>query len=193
MIRAFVAIPIPDNVTRLLTGIQAGLDFGRIVPAENFHITLAYLGEHPEPVIEDVHTLLDTVQPAPIDLRIEGLGVFGGEKPRSLFAEVVPSKPLSTLRKKIRTAARNAGIDLGHEHYHPHITLARFPGNGLVGPEVLDLQAFLSARMGRTKGAFTAEHFILYESRLGSEAPHYMALAKYRSQEDQLKHSLTRM
>lgn len=190
MIRAFVGIRVPDDITRLLTGIQAGLDFGRIVPPQNFHITLAFLGEHPEPMVEDVHSLLDGIRPDPIDLRIEGLGVFGGERPRSLFAEIVPSKPLGTLRKKVRTAAREAGIDLGHEHYHPHITLARFAGNGLVGPEVLDLQAFLSARMGRTRGAFTAEGFTLFESRLGSEAPHYAPLAEYGVPEE-LKHSLT--
>lgn len=178
MIRAFVGIPIPEDLTRMLTGVQAGLDFGRIVPPQNFHITLAYLGEHPEPVIEDVHTLLVNTTPEPMDLDLQGLGVFGGEKPRSLFAEVVPNKPLSTLRKRVRTAAREAGVELGHEHYHPHVTLARF-GSGLVGPEVLDLQAFISARMGRTKGSFTADSYTLFESRLGSEAPHYQPLAEY--------------
>lgn len=183
MIRAFVAIPIPVDLTRMLSGIQAGLEFGRIVPPENFHITLAYLGEHPEPVIEDVHTLLATITPEPLELTIQGLGVFGGEKPRALFAEIVPNKPLSTLRKKVRQAAREAGIDLGHTAYHPHITLARFSGNGLVGPEVLDLQAFISARIGRTSGAFTAQSFTLFQSRLGAEAPHYEPLAEYGSPE----------
>lgn len=178
MIRAFFGIPVPQDVTRVLTGAQAGLDFGRIVPPENFHITLAFLGEHPKPVLEDVHTLLDEIQFDPIDLEIRGLGVFGGEKPRTLFAEVLPSKPLNTLRKRVRTAAREAGIELAHEQYRPHVTLARF-GSGLVGPEVLDLQAFLSARISRTNAVFQATGFALYESRLGSSAPHYSVLADY--------------
>ena len=178
MMRAFVGILIPPEITRMLTGVQVGLKHGRLVPPENFHITLAFLGEQPEPVIEDVHTLLDGIHPEEIELNIEGLGVFGGEKPRLLFAEIVPNKALSALRKRVRTAAREAGIELEHSRYHPHVTLARF-GSGLVGPDVIDLQQFISARMARTKGAFTAQGFSLFESRLGSEAPHYSVLAEY--------------
>jgi 2'-5' RNA ligase len=180
MIRAFVGIPVPAEITRMLTGVQIGLKHGRLVPPENFHITLAFLGEHPEPNIEDVHTLLDGIHPEEIHLEINGLGVFGGEKPRLLFAEVVPNKALNTLRKRVRTAAREAGIDLEHSRYHPHITLARF-GSGLIGGDVFDLQQFISARMARTRGAFTAAGFNLFESRLGSEAPHYSVLAGYGS------------
>ncbi len=179
MIRAFVAIPVPQEITRMLTGVQARLEVGRLVPPENFHITLAYLGEYPEPVIEDVHTLMVGIEPEAIHLQIEGLGVFGGEKPRLLFAEVVPNKTLSMLRKRVRSAARDAGIKLEHSRYHPHITLARF-GSGLVGGDVLDLQQFISARMVRAKGSFTATGFSLYESRLGSHAPHYSTLSNYR-------------
>ena len=178
MIRAFFGIPVPPEVTRMLTGVQAGLDFGRIVPPENFHITLTFLGEHPEPVLEDVHTLLDGFRFDPVDVEIRGLGVFGGEKPRTLFAEVLPSKPLSAMRKRVRTAARQAGIELAHEQYRPHVTLARF-SNGLMGQDVLDLRAFLSARMARTNATFRATGFNLYESRLGSSAPHYTVLAEY--------------
>lgn len=178
MIRAFFGIPIPPDVTRMLTGVQAGLDFGRIVPPENFHITLAFLGEHPEPVLEDVHTLLDGFRFDPVDVVIRGLGVFGGEKPRSVFAEVTPSRALTAVRKRVRTAAREAGIELAREQYRPHVTLARF-GTGLVGPDVLELQAFISARMGRSSADFQMTGFNLYESRLGSSAPHYDVLAEY--------------
>ena len=82
MMRAFVGILIPPEITRMLTGVQVGLEHGRLVPPESFHSTLASLGEQPEPVIEDVHTLLDGIHPEEIELNIEGLGVFGGEKPR---------------------------------------------------------------------------------------------------------------
>lgn len=162
----------------MLTGAQTGLEIGRLVPPQNFHITLAYLGEHPEPVVEDVHTMLDGTRSPAIDIRLEGLGVFGGGKPRSLFAEVQRNRDLSALRKRVRTAARSAGIELEHQQYHPHVTLARF-GGGLVGEDVAMLQAFISARIARVRGAFQADLFHLYESRLGSEAPTYTPLADY--------------
>ncbi|MEL7000577.1 MAG: RNA 2',3'-cyclic phosphodiesterase [Pseudomonadota bacterium] len=178
MIRAFLAIPVPEEITRMLTGIQVGLDFGRIVPPQNFHITLVYLGEHPEPVLEDLHTLLDGAGGQPIEIRIEGLGVFGSARPRSLFAEVAPNKDLGGLRKRVRNAARGAGIELEQGQYRPHVALARF-GNGLVGEDAAKLQAFISARISRVHGNFEAEMFHLYESRLGSEAPTYTPLADY--------------
>lgn len=162
----------------MLTGAQAGLEIGRLVPPENFHITLAFLGDRTRPVLEDLHTLLDGMRPEAMELQISGLGVFGGEKPRLLYADVVPNKALSTLRKRVRTAARDAGIELEHSRFHPHITLARF-GSGLVGGDAVDLQQFISARMARVQGAFTAGGFCLYESRLGSDAPYYEALAEY--------------
>ena len=176
--RAFLAIPVPPDITRMLTGAQVGLEVGRLVPPENFHITLAFLGDHPRPVLEDLHSLLDGMHVEAMELRISGLGVFGGEKPRLLFAEVLPNRPLSTLRKRVRTAAREAGIELEHSRYHPHITLARF-GSGLIGGDVVELQQFISARMARVQGTFTTKGFSLYESRLGSDAPHYESLADY--------------
>jgi len=178
MIRAFVGIPLPAEVARMLEAAQAGLPAGNAVPPENFHLTLAFLGEHQEPVIEDVHHELEAIRAEPVTVEIQGLGTFGDAAPRILHADVAPEAGLSALRKKVRRAARDGGIELEHEKFHPHITLARL-GKRILPEDAEALRAFISRRIGRVSGQFEADQFCLYESRLGRNGPVYSVLAEY--------------
>ena len=177
MIRAFVGIGMPDDVAAMLAGALVGLDVGNPVPAENFHLTLAFLGEHPLPVLEDVADALSQITSGAFDLDIKGLGTFGSA-PRILFAEVAPSRELSDLRKRTRRAAAAGGVELAHERYRPHVTLARM-GQGLVGEEAERLRAHIARRMGQVKAHFRVTGFTLYESRLGRSGPIYSALEDF--------------
>ena len=112
MIRAFVGLPVPREIARDLEAAQAGLPVGNPVASENFHITLAFLGEHQSPVIEDVHHALTPIVAPEVAIDISGLGTFGNAAPRILFAGVQPSPALGELRKKVRRAAREAGAEL---------------------------------------------------------------------------------
>lgn len=178
MIRAFIGLEVPDDVTRILVGAQAGLSIGRHVPPENLHLTLAFLGQQRAPMLEDVHDALQGITADAISVRLSGLGVFGGLAPRTLFAEVAPDPALTSLRKKVNRAVSQSGIHMPHERFHPHITLARF-GQGLCGPDALELQAFISRRMAQVRGQFIAPAFQMFESRLGGEGASYEVLASY--------------
>lgn len=178
MIRAFVGLPLPEHAADAMILGQAGLDVGRLVPRENFHLTLAFLGERPKPVLEDLHGLLDGISMPSITIHARGLDMFGGDRPRALFADVVPNDDLTRLRKRVRQAARHASIELDHERFRPHITLARFsPG---MGPEErAALDGHISRRMHRVDATFTVDHFALFQSHLGRKGPHYDVLAEY--------------
>ena len=178
MIRAFVGLGVDDLLCATLETAQNGLTFGRIVEPENFHLTLAFLGEQSDAVLQEVHHELDRVRAAPLDLNVHGLGVFGGAKPRVLFAEVAPDPGLNDLRKKVRGAVRKAGLELEHQRFHPHITLARF-GKGLIPDEAAALDAVIAKRIQGVRGRLRAESFQLYESRLSRAGPVYDILADY--------------
>lgn len=177
MIRAFVGIAVTGPVSGTLAAAQVGLDVGNPVPPENFHVTLAFLGEHPEPLIGDVADALAMIGARAFDIEIRGLGTFG-TAPRILFAEVVPSPPLSDLRKRVRRAAAEGGVTLPHERYHPHVTLARL-GRGVIGEEAERLQAHIARRYGMVTGHFRAMGFTLFESHLGRSGPIYTPMADY--------------
>lgn len=179
MIRAFVGIPLPEAVADELEAAQAGMPAGREVPHENMHITLAFLGEHPEPVIEEAHHALDAVRCPGFALRIEGLGMFGGARPRVLFAEVPPEPGLTRLHRKVLRAVHQAGMELARQRFHPHVTLARFGSDGLRGEEAAEMQGFLARRIALRAGPFEVEQFVLYRSHLGRAGPIYEPLAEY--------------
>lgn len=179
MIRSFVGIPLPDEVAEALVAAQAGMPSGREVPYDNFHITLAFLGEQPEPVAEEAHHALDAVHAPGFSLRIEGLGMFGGARPRVLFAEVLPDPGLTRLHRKVLRAVHQAGIELERRRFRPHVTLARFGNDGLRGEDAAEMQAFVARRVGLRAGPFEVEHFVLYRSYLGRAGPIYEPLAEY--------------
>ena len=178
MIRAFVAIPLPDEVVSALNAAQAGLPAGRPVAPENLHITVAFLGEHPEPLVEDVHFALDDIRAPAFELTLDGLGLFGGDRPRALYAEVRPEPMLSHLREKVLQAARSAGLRLDRARYNPHVTLARF-NNGLKGEDAEKMRNFTVRRMAFKAGPFVVSEFHLYRSTLGRNGPIYEELAAY--------------
>lgn len=179
MIRAFVALSLPDDVRGTLEAAQAGLPAGRPVPPENFHLTLAFLGEHPEPAIEDVHLALQDLRAPGFRLSIAGVGTFGGAVPRLLYADVAPEPALAHLRKKVARAAREGGITPEGGRFTPHVTLARFPRD-LSGEDLLALQEFVGRRTGLSAGPFAVESFALYRSHLGRNGPIYDEIANYR-------------
>jgi 2'-5' RNA ligase len=178
MIRAFAAIALPDSIVRPLTAAQAGLPCGRPVAPENFHLTVAFLGEHPEPVIEDVHLALGEIRAPGFALSLSGIGLFGAKRPRALYAQVDPEPALNRLRKKVLQAARGAGLRLPRERYRPHVTLARFNA-GLEREEAIEMRDFAARRLGFSAGPFEAGAFLLMRSTLGRNGPVYAELAAY--------------
>lgn len=175
--RAFVAIPVPDDLTDRLEDIAAGVRFGRAVPCENMHVTLAFLGDQPEPVLAELHEELSVITPRAPRLSVAGLDLFGGDKPRLLFAALAHDDALDDLRKKVRQAARSVGIILSHERFRPHISLRRFHRLGPGQRIELD-------RLMATKGAFTWPEFCpgtfdMVESTLTRDSAQYHTLARY--------------
>ncbi|WP_424933062.1 RNA 2',3'-cyclic phosphodiesterase [Amaricoccus macauensis] len=178
MIRCFVAISIPKTVAPQILAAQAGLPAGRPVPAENLHLTLAFLGEHPEPVVEDVHHALSEIRSPCMDVQLEGLDAFGNGRVRLVCIRAVLSENLARLNASVKQAARLAGLNLPREKYVPHVTIARCGSKGASGEDALKLRDF-AARKAGFRASFRAESFVLVRSYLGQSGPSYEDLAEY--------------
>lgn len=176
MIRAFVAVALPEPVRFELTLVAHGLPVPRPVPAENLHLTLAFLGEVPSPLLADIDLALAAVRAPRFEVAFGGLGLFGGARPRLAYAAIAENPALRHLQAKVETAARGAGMAEAARRYVPHVTLAHLPGRGL---EQARVERAVAGRPGPVAPAFPVEDFRLYRSRLGSEAATYEELARY--------------
>lgn len=178
MIRSFVAIRLPETTAGEVVAVQAGLPSGRPVPLENLHLTLVFLGEHPAPVVEDVHHALSEIRAPRFELRLEGLDAFGNGRIRLVCARVAPSEPLTHLHASVRQAARMSGLDLPRARYVPHVTIARCGNRGAGGEDAMKLRDFAARRAG-FRARFEADSFALIRSHLGGSGPYYEDMAEY--------------
>lgn len=176
--RSFVAIPLPETITDALATVSSALPFGRIVAPENLHLTLLFLGEQSEAMLEEAHFALETLRHPAFDLTLRGLDIFGGAAPQSLHIAVKPEPALIDLQKRVRSRLHAVGLHGDSHRFSPHVTLARF-ARSLTPDETGKIGRFLAARADLRLPAFRVSSFCLFESILTSDGPHYEVLAEY--------------
>ena len=131
--RLFIAIQFDDSILEALTGLQESLRAQRVAgnytPAENLHLTLAFIGDYDDP-----EAVLDAIGRAdfrPMDLALDGVGCFGD----LFWVGLEDNKALYAYVKRLRRELAEAGIAFDKKHFSPHITLIRrasVPGGGPV-------------------------------------------------------------
>lgn len=175
MNRVFVAIAPPPHIRERLALLRPALPGAKLVPPENLHLTLRFVGEVDNPTLDEVAASLDQVNKAPFELRCNGLGTFENRgKPSALWAGIDPSADLEGLRGRVEAAVRSAGLEPDHTKYSPHFTLARMRGT-----PVDMLVDYIQGHEPFTTESFTVDSFQLYRSFLKSGAPVYRVEAVY--------------
>jgi 2'-5' RNA ligase len=174
MHRLFVAIEIPEPAADGLLDIQAGLRGARWTASENFHLTLAFIGETDRHGFRDAATVLGTIDAPSFEMRLNGCGFFGDRKPRALWVGVDAPSALVQLQARIASALRRGGFDVEKRKFAPHVTFA-----WLAGAARDDVARFCAGHGLFSAGPFAVEAFHLYESRLGAEGAHYEIAQTY--------------
>ncbi len=174
MTRLFVALEIPEDIGDALATLQYGVEGARWRPIENFHLTLAFIGDTDRHGLDDACTALAGIESPGFDLSLSSLGHFGERKPRALWVGVSPSPALLHLQSKIEIALRRSGFDLENRKFTPHVTLAYLKGTRRdVAASYCAVNSMFSA------GPFSVNAFHLYSSTLGGEGSHYKIEASY--------------
>ncbi len=174
MKRLFVAIEIPGHIKDQLSALQAGVPGARWRPAENFHLTLRFIGEVDRHQERDIKASLAQVEVPAFDLKLEGTGQFGKDRPHTLWLGVAQNPALLHLASKVETAVQRAGLEPERRKYSPHVTLAY-----LKNPSVIDLNSYIADHAAFTSEPFSVNEFILYQSRMGKGGSHYIKNEEY--------------
>ena len=177
MIRAFLGIDLPPAIRSALQVQQFLLPLPRKVEPESLHLTLVFLGNCPEPALDAAHEGFEALRAAGFSLQLQGLGLFGKDKPHTAWAGLAPAPHLLQLQAKAETVARRAGCPVEARKFTPHVTLGRFPppppADGMRLERAVALgQAFRSDPWDVTE-------LTLWQSHLTGKGPRYEVLACY--------------
>lgn len=174
MPRLFTGIELPDEIRRTLSRVQMPLPGTRWIEPENYHITLRFAGDIDNHVAGEFAGFLGQIDGHAFDLRLAGIGQFGGHDTRSLWVGLEPSSELDALARAHERAARNAGLEPEKRSFKPHVTLARVR-NG----DVVRIARFLERFGAFRSEPFTVRRFVLFSSRPKQGGGPYVVEAGY--------------
>lgn len=173
MPRLFTALEVPADIAEDLAAMRGGLFGARWIDVENYHVTLRFIGDIDDWTAREIDFELSRLRRPPVTVTLEGLNVFGGDKPRAIVARVQASQPLVELQAEQERVIRRAGLPAEPRKFTPHVTLARLRGvSPMAVADYLGARGFLSRR-------FTAERVVLFSSRDSVGGGPYMVEAAY--------------
>ncbi len=121
--RLFLAIRLSDAMRETLVRTQRELYGqgvrGNFTPAENLHLTLAFIGEYPD--AQAVLEAIAGVAFTPFELKLRGMGCFQD----LWWAGLEQSEALEALVRRLRRALAEHDIPFDRKRFSPHITLIR--------------------------------------------------------------------
>lgn len=149
--RLFFALWPTATLQRELVRRAASLSLphnARPVPAENLHLTLAFLGGIPAVRVADIEAMARGLTFAPFEFILNTHGAF----PRAgaiWLGSTRVAAPLSELVARLRIGLTEIGLPGEARAFHPHVTLARsrerlppLPATAEIAPLVWRVDAF---------------------------------------------------
>lgn len=121
--RLFIAIPLAGDIIASVRTMQQywlthGMQ-GHPTPPENLHLTLAFIGEYPDPAA--VTEAIATVEFAPLTLTLDGVGSFRD----TFWLGLIKTEELTACVRRIRRTLAVNNIPYDNKRFKPHITLMR--------------------------------------------------------------------
>lgn len=158
--RLFIAAELPQAVRDALADYAASIERafpGRYVPASNYHVTLAFLGNTPLGSIWELDQVIRdaAAKTAAIPVALDRTGRFGKAYSAIVWAGLTNSDQLSQVARLVRRGLDAKGFSYDPKPANPHITLARsvdLSGSRKLPPlpaadgEITSIAVYLSTR-----------------------------------------------
>lgn len=179
--RLFIAVNLPpatrDTIYADAAALRAATSAIRWVAPGALHVTMKFLGEQDERLVEDLRGALEGVaaRHAPLDVRTSGMGVFPNfRRPRVVWLGMTGEVALRALAGDIDRALEPLGIPRETRAFHAHLTLGRVTG-ALAARDAAALEA--AARTPRPARGFPVRTIDLMQSEPGPGGSRYTVLA----------------
>ena len=191
--RLFIALDIDDaireRISLYMDGVRGFAPDARWMNPESMHVTLKFIGEQPEPAVEQIKNAVSTIAAKTTQIHFRGYGFFPTAKSARVFwIGIEAGTELGSLAASIDAATAALGIPKEDRAFSPHLTLARGGGaSGSPSPHKTDgpnrafasLQEKLASRPAPEFGTMTPREFFLYQSQLSPKGSKYTKLATF--------------
>lgn len=173
--RVFVAAGVPPEVRMAIASHLGQRPLpGALVPSENLHFTLRFLGDLDPVSFDRLLAALDEVAlPNPFPVVLGGLGAF--PKPRQAtvlwFGVSVGADALASLQLCVEDACEEAGLGREERPFRPHVTVSR-----MRPPE--DVRSLISDTPPLDLRS-PIDEIVVLRSHLGGAAPRYEPLERF--------------
>jgi RNA 2',3'-cyclic 3'-phosphodiesterase len=160
MPRLFTGLEIPEDVVLDLQMMQGGIPGAKWMEPGNFHLTIRFIGDIDGGLAREIDRELSEISFHPFEVVLKSVGIFGGNKPHSLYAGVAESPELQRLRDIHEKKCRMLGLPSEPRKFTPHVTLAR-----LNYPEPRALQLWIEIHSLFRSAPINVHSFQLFSSR----------------------------
>lgn len=178
--RMFFALPVPaDGFAPTGSELEKYGSCLKIVPPENFHITLKFLGETDLALYENLLTAMDsTPLPRKTECRFRGIGCFPGiADPKIIWAGTVYSgNSMDEIFRFVEMSCISAGFPPEKRKFVPHLTLARVKREAKIPGALKD---FIKKNRETVYSDYIFDSVVLYESILKKNGPEYREVKKW--------------
>ncbi|MBZ5587050.1 MAG: RNA 2',3'-cyclic phosphodiesterase [Acidobacteriia bacterium] len=179
--RLFIAVELPQAVREVLIAglgrLKGDQPPARWVRVEGMHLTLKFLGEQPEEIIEGLdRTVPPSLAPlAPVGVRLGGGGFFPHDRRPRVAWVGGEAAGLESLAGAVEEAAASLGVPREPRPFSLHLTLAR-----LEHPWGVKAVEHFLVQVGKWRfPEFTAREVVLFRSELGPAGATYAALRRW--------------
>lgn len=125
--RLFIALNFSQENKDLLAGITADLAAisltSRPVHRDNYHLTLAFIGE--SNAADQLKCCIDAAAGSPFSLVASQLGCFHRQGGDIIWLGIKPEPALFQLQQRLAANLKEAGFVLENRPFRPHLTLLR--------------------------------------------------------------------
>jgi 2'-5' RNA ligase len=181
--RAFISADIEPGgplVALLKELLNSRADL-KIVRPDLMHVTLKFLGDTDENLIEDISSRigLATDGIAPFEIRLEGMGAFPSmSNIRVVWVGIKDWAMLGEIASRLDQSMEGLGFMREKKDFVPHLTIARTKS----GRNMANVQDILKGNAATDYGTYRVDRILLKKSVLSPHGPTYSVVRESRLQ-----------
>ena len=174
MKRIFIGLQFPRAICDQLNNLKGGVIGANWVVHENYHLTLRYLGECDNNLLDDVYLALSQIRTCSFSIQLQGVNHFKKKGViKSLWVGTVRNSSLIALKTEIDLMLQKINIKKEGRAFYPHVTLAK-----LYRPRLSEVTFFEQINNLYCSKKIPINHITIFESHSLKGGSIYQPLTK---------------